>query len=380
MGEKENGGLKAPNICAIDLAIKMKSLLVNVNSNHPLSIIYKNKMCSSNFVFNQNTVNVSKYGFFGKITQAFNIIKNTMHKDISLMCREEVGIHKNYFAYLQNLKLCKMKCFNLHQNNMLHRLMVYGINTLKDLVDERNNKRHTNLFLDIFQIYNTIPKDWITLLSKSQRTHNEITNQLYTGLNKWTNFDKVTLKDLKNILTTNKEVLAVQEYIAKKHGTMSNTNPFLKLFKTIKDVKVRNLQFKMLHNIYPTKKHLHKWKLSDSPNCTKCNVVETLRHAIWECEIAQNAILNFKVAIESICPETAPLDISYEVIMFGTYGICRSVIGKYMIQLINTCLVLLKQKLILQRENKSYISLEEVRTLITDRIKMNSYNDRKKNR
>jgi exonuclease III len=196
MDNRDNGGLKAPNIGALNLGIKLKSLITNTNSNHPLSLIYKNKMQSNNSEINHFSGNVIRDGYFGRITQALKIITDKLHEDIVTMSNEETGIHKNYFAYLQNLKLSKLKCFNLHQSNMLHRLMAHNITTLKDLICEHTNKRFNSLFLDVHQIYNSVPRSWTTLLRKTTRSHNPIGTQIYTDLNKWIEFSKVNLKDL----------------------------------------------------------------------------------------------------------------------------------------------------------------------------------------
>jgi hypothetical protein len=266
---------------------------------------------------------------------------------------------------------------------MLHRLMAYNITTLKDLVTEYANKRYNVLFLDVFQIYNSVPREWITMLRRTGRSHNPICNQIYTDVNKWTDINKVTLKDLKKILSTEKEIKDINEYITLKHGLENGNviigNPFVKLFKDIKDVKIRNVQFKMLHNIYPTRKHLYNWKLSECPNCTKCNVIETLKHAIWECDIAQNAISNFKTAVTLIYPEIESFNISYVTILLGVNNVQNNWVGtvdRKTKNVINTCLVLLKQKLVLQRENKTYITLDEIKSLIAERINIEKYNSK----
>jgi hypothetical protein len=40
-------------------------------------------------------------------------------------------------------------------------------------------------------------------------------------------------------------------------------------------------------------KHLHKWGLKDTPNCN-CGEIETIAHAVYECEKAKDTISNFK--------------------------------------------------------------------------------------
>jgi hypothetical protein len=152
------------------------------------------------------------------------------------------------------------------------------------------------------------------------------------------------------------------------------------LYQNIKDVKIRNLQYKMLHNVYPTRKHLFKWKLSDSPNCKKCNVIETLKHAIWECDIAQNAINKFQLATKLIYPEIETIQFTYEVILLGLYSVelnPKINLDKETKDIINTSLVALKQSLILQRDNKAYIPQDDIKNILIERINIRKYNKKR---
>ena len=50
-----------------------------------------------------------------------------------------------------------------------------------------------------------------------------------------------------------------------------------------KEVRLRLLQWKIIHNIYPTKILLHKMKIEESPKCITCNEIDYSEHFFYEC-------------------------------------------------------------------------------------------------
>ncbi|XP_033109174.1 uncharacterized protein LOC117110536 [Anneissia japonica] len=54
--------------------------------------------------------------------------------------------------------------------------------------------------------------------------------------------------------------------------------------KGIRENKLKQINFKLLHNIVPTKKRLYLWKIVNSDKCQRCkNVVQDEAHLFFEC-------------------------------------------------------------------------------------------------
>ncbi len=120
-------------------------------------------------------------------------------------------------------------------------------------------------------------------------------------------------------------------------------------------------------------KHLYIWKIKESPNCNECNTPETLKHAIFECPIATAAWGHFKNILNIVSYHT------YNDILLG-YNSTKSLnITQNRIYAIDTLMVLVKQRLILQRENKTYLTYDDMCGLINDRTKLEKFNSRKYN-
>ena len=149
-------------------------------------------------------------------------------------------------------------------------------------------------------------------------------------------------------------------------------NPFELNLQSTKEVKIQNIQFKILHNIYPTLKHLHKWNIKESPNCTHCQVPETTIHAIAECPIAKDTFENFQVTYQRLTGII--LNITNEESLLGVKKTIPNSSS------INTILTLMKQRLILQRENKHIITQQNLEVMILNQFNMEKYVAKKQNR
>ncbi len=166
-----------------------------------------------------------------------------------------------------------------------------------------------------------------------------------------------------------------------KHGIQlnvlqGNKNPFLELRKATKDAKIKNIQFKILHNVYPTMKHLFKWKIKINPNCTLCGEPETLEHAIFNCPVASDC---WNKLFSLLKINTTSL--TYRNILLGlssNHCPSREVINifcEYRVSMypIDVIMILLKQALILQREEKRFLSINEIKCIIRNRLNIEKY-------
>jgi len=234
-----------------------------------------------------------------------------------------------------------------------------------------------HLFLDVHQVYNTFPAEWRKLLSNTRRQHERVTDEVYIDVNRWVNVSNVTLKMLTDSLKL-KEKLVLNEYLLRKHSTIDisrlTKNPFVSIRKSIKDVKIRNLNYKLLHNIYPTMHHLFKWKIKDTENCNWCNVKETTHHAIFNCEIASQAITSLAEVIKSRYCLASDVVLSYENVLFGLVSTSNDIrLKTKQKSSIDVVVTLLKQKLILQREDKTLITKIEIDNIFEERRKIEKY-------
>ncbi len=198
----KDGGLKAPDVFCLDKAIKYKNLVRHLTSNfHPLHVIYKNLTFEASF--NWDSFSVAPKSKFSFLTEAMHThlsIGSKLYADIKLMSQENDGIHKNYYAYVQNVSLMSNRFININQVQMLTRLKVHAIETFGELHFAKKSGRFPHLFFEIHQIYNTFPQEWRLLLDKTVKKHCNLHMEISYGLNKWANASALSLKMLQNYL------------------------------------------------------------------------------------------------------------------------------------------------------------------------------------
>ena len=145
-------------------------------------------------------------------------------------------------------------------------------------------------------------------------------------------------------------------------------NPFISLIKTTQEVRLQDAQYKILHNIYPTVKNLFKWKIKDSQLCQTCGEVDDLKHSIFECHHARTTFENFQNLLRldyNIIIE----QLTYENILMGTHSTLNNTQAQLSLTL-DTILILIKRKLILNGEEKYTLTISDLKGLITSQIKL----------
>jgi len=376
----ENGGLNAPDVFAIDKAIKYKALINSFTTTHPVKTIYQKILDKMGFNFSNFSCLHKRDSFLGKATKAHCDSLLRINHDIITLNGQRDGIHKNYYAVIQNSDLRLNQFTNPRQQGMITRLTVYNISTFHELHKERQQRRFPTLYLDVHQIYNTYPAEWRSLLGNTARTHGPINDEVNIGLNKWIKFEHIQLKTLVRLFTKDYKVCNLHADLVAKHPEMVTEkikcNPFVNIRKHIKDVKIRNLQYKMLHNIYPTMQHLNKWKIKETDKCNFCNEIETLKHATFDCPKARESIIQLELeTCERYGLQRHRVKFDYEDITFGILS-TKSILslGKHQAIAVETIIIELKQRLILQREDKTSLSRIDVTKMFDYRKRIEKYN------
>jgi len=361
------GGLNAPNIQDINISIKHKHLLRCLTTGHPISAITTSQlnMGGSTLIDTKcKTSCNSKY-----IQQGMEYSKrliSIINKDILALSElENIQINNCYYKFISNINIKQSTYIKVAQKSMVTKLERYNIRTYGNLIKESNEKKKPFLWFEIMQITSSFPRSWRKLLSISKKTYEEGTLFYPIKENIWKPSNSITTKQLRETITesmtadTNK----LNAYLSRRHMediTNPRVNPFIINLKTSKEAKLRNVQFKILHNIYPTRKHLHKWRLSDTPNCAYCNEEETLRHAIYDCQIAKETLRNFVAQIRTRTNQELQLDYADVLLGIQSAGPLNMPLNCIMIQI--------KRSLILQREHKRIITQEEIERVIKQQI------------
>lgn len=125
-----------------------------------------------------------------------------------------------------------------------------------------------------------------------------------------TSFGNLENKDIRNIIVGNKEHSPKCRQLWINRLNIDISPYYYITHLATKEGRLRALQFKIIHGIYPTNILLNKMGIKPSNVCVKCNVLDTLSHFYFDCnaltdlwkhvEIFLNLIVRTRVKIKAI--------------------------------------------------------------------------------
>ena len=167
-----------------------------------------------------------------------------------------------------------------------------GIKYIKDIVDANGNivkfeTLHTKQSF-IFKwliLKHSIKKEWLNTLLDDIPIELEM-DPLLISSNKFYCYEKLSVKEIYNCLVCKSiETPTGQNALNKMVATEIEWNKaYRHLYTTTIYTKLREFQFKILHNILPVNQILYRWKLIDSQRCSYCFInEESISHLFCQC-------------------------------------------------------------------------------------------------
>lgn len=156
-----------------------------------------------------------------------------------------------------------------------------GINCARQIVEN-------NEILSVEQIRETIG-NYANLIFE----HNAMRAALSRALRRCTSHEHdnntkeeniFTPKQLRALITKSKTTVPCgQLFWERKYTLQISKNYWEMAYYATQEERLRILQWKILHNIFPTNILLHKMKIKQSNKCSFCNEIDYLEHFFWKC-------------------------------------------------------------------------------------------------
>ncbi len=105
-------------------------------------------------------------------------------------------------------------------------------------------------------------------------------------------------------------------------------------FDTVKETRLRVLQWKILHNIYPTCILLSKMGVTESDRCPYCNTTDYIEHFFFSCQVSRTLWTHIEQKLLTV--QNVQIQLSEEVVLFGVVDGYNSVLRK----LVNTYILI----------------------------------------
>ena len=211
---------------------------------------------------------------------------------------EESDIHQQLIWYNKSIKVNNKSVYN-------QRLFTSGLWVLSDLYEDGKlipfniwvkRGANPNDFLNWMGLVNSLPQ-YIRNMAKVVNNLDKpnFTTRIFTVNKQFKSIEECQQRDIKDIIRMTKlSSLTVNDFKAKnKYAIQFNnidTLTWEKIFSLPIAVncnnKLKDLQFKILHRIFPSYQFLYKVKKVESPKCVFCEIYdESLEHLFANCAI-----------------------------------------------------------------------------------------------
>ena len=266
IGEKKHGGLKMIDFSIMNKALKVAWIpRLQNRSDASWKIIPETALenfgglsflTHCNYDINALQINYLP-GFYSEVLKHWQNTKQVFRKDTSP--------HNEIIWNNRNIKINGKAPFykNWFKKNIVH---------IEDLLHNDGNflsfdQFSTKFYLETpftfyFGLINSIPTNWKLAIKRNPRQMSK--NEIYT--------DIISTKNVYSAMLKNVFIPPTAESKILRYGFfLENVNRVYELpFLTKNDIKIVMFQYKVIHNILPTKVSLFKAKITDNDICPQC--------------------------------------------------------------------------------------------------------------
>ena len=287
----ELGGLKVPDVRALNSALKLKQFFKASKSRHPIKTLQKYHLESLeyDYVINQEYSRICKSdNVIGIAQNTINVLTDKWRTELEEEGDNELSGKKldiiasiDVMEYLKRKRSLLLACF-------FDRLLRAGIENFKQLVMEYTFPR-SDVFRNLTSmILKEFPKVWKESIVDNIECNStiDVRDNIMLGLETYVKTVNCTVKEIRSRIVKSKaeqfkfqSVLGITPY--------DGINPFVTARLINHSMSQRIFKFRLLHLDIFTKQRMFKFKMVDSDKCDTCGEVETIKHVLWECRRAK---------------------------------------------------------------------------------------------
>lgn len=270
----KDGGLKGPNIEALDKTLKLKQVLRASGSNHDINIAQRIGNIIGKYAISNKVID----SFIRKGVDAANEIGEQILNQI--LTDPQGNIHKSHFVMLGNLPLIDFSKAVRKDNP------IYNLNLKKEMNDSeiRNVRGLCSMNVDTHQaiksLKEAIPEDIIQKIANWTYLERDDTVMRLGNTN-------VAIK--LNIFREVRSIKHREVYLSSEDKESNEVNPFT-ITRKIMHPRERMIQFMDLHSKTYTNEKLARLKITNNEKCHTCpTMTETRDHLYINCKRAREA-------------------------------------------------------------------------------------------
>ncbi len=222
---------------------------------------------------------------------------------------------------------------------MLKPLTENGIITLGDLVQSMEHEKDVKLVKIMKIIISTMPHHLVNIAkcyNEDVNSSNEEVKYILISPDMRKETSAITVKELQVTLKTTLKRIDELDVKLKLGINNYDEENIMRLRKNVKNSKLRNIYFRLIHNDFFTKVKMKKYKMINTDECSRCGQTETLKHLLWECNDSYNIWNIFNNTLSKLSNETISVN-NYEDIFYAidspSFGLVKTRIIQELIQI-----------------------------------------------
>jgi len=327
----KGGGLRVPDLKLLNGALKLRQFLQASKCNHTIKLIQKYLLekLDYDYVINQEYSRLSGSDPVIRAGQlTLNSLTDKWRAEANII--EEVSCNRirDLIASTDIKEFLKRKNVPLI-TCIYERLFRSGIENYKQLIMEKTYPRSDSFSQLATSVSSVFPVRWERLIAENLESNSAIDVRenivINTGVVKPAvacNVKEIRNRLIKNDSLTPKyvSVLGIEPHI--------NINPFVTARLVNHSMSQKIFKFRLLHLDIFTKHRMFKLKMVENEACEVCGEIETLKHAIWECNRAKKTWQTFSAMLEYL---SSQVSITFDTLFVGfnpTNSVLESVITK----------------------------------------------------
>jgi exonuclease III len=310
--EYSKGGMKVTDVECLDRSLKLKQFVRACSSKHEISKI-------QNLLTNGKTMESNFKQEYAKITnsepicksaqETLNIIIDYNRETYKSLTHEKYSTDINLLNEVSSINLAtylkrKNKVFMVC---MLKPLTENGIITLGDLVQSVEHEKDVKLEKIMKIIISTMPYHLVNVAkcyNEDVNSSNEEVKHILISPEMRKRTSAITVKELQVTLKTTLKRIDELDVKLKLGINNYDEENIIRLRKNVKNPKLRNIYFRLIHNDFFTRVKMKKYKMVDTDKCSRCGQMETLKHLLWDCNDSYNIWNIFNNTLSKLSNET----------------------------------------------------------------------------
>ena len=264
-----NGGYGMLDLEKLDLGIKIKAMGKLMSSTHPFLIKIKDNSDLNNYFFPKSLLTCDRYTIAGlEALSSFRLNALKINQD---------NRTPDLIKSLRNIKLADIVSRAGRNSINYFTLRAGGKNIIKDLNEQELGSLGYFIDSDLMPRLRQCLRIRLDGIPVEMNQKVEIRNQLV---------------DLRNISgnTIRANLAADAQIQVFKVGVTMTAKESKSWFNNLKKVlstRHKNTLLRIMHAEVYTKQRLHRFGLTENPNCPRCGELEDLHHKILNCQYAQ---------------------------------------------------------------------------------------------